>query len=125
MGAMCTLFLIVGQHRDISLSKNELFFGPPSLIDEYGCLMKGNESVLDDWLREEDHHAVDPDVVIVDGQHLLYHIVWPFEGSVMNLAKSIKSRLSCYYTEVYVVSIGMMNIHPKIMRGCVVQEKAQ
>ena len=56
-----------------------------------------------DKLSERDHHAVDPDMVIVDGQQLLYHVVWPCEGSARNLAMNMKTRLSSYHSEVFVV----------------------
>ena len=35
-----------------------------------------------------------PDVVIVDAQQLLYHVVWPCGGSVGVLAESLKVRLA-------------------------------
>ena len=40
--------------------------------------------------------APPPDIVIVDTQQLLYHIVWPHGGTVSIVAESIKRRL-CYY----------------------------
>ena len=41
-----------------------------------------------------------PDVVIVDAQQLLYHVVWPCGGSVGVLAESLKARLAlCPATE--------------------------
>ena len=41
-----------------------------------------------------------PDVVIVDAQQLLHHVVWPCGGSVGVLAESLKARLeSCPATE--------------------------
>ena len=45
-----------------------------------------------------------PDIVIVDGQQLLYHIVWPCAGSASDLANSTKDRLGQYQpTEVLVI----------------------
>ena len=45
-----------------------------------------------------------PDIVIVDGQQLLYHIVWPCAGSASDLANSMKDRLGQYQpTEVLVI----------------------
>ena len=45
-----------------------------------------------------------PDIVIVDGQQLLYDIVWPYAGSASDLAKSMKDRLGQYQpTEVLVI----------------------
>ena len=45
-----------------------------------------------------------PDIVIVDGQQLLYDIVWPCAGSASDLANSMKDRLGQYQpTEVLVI----------------------
>ena len=45
-----------------------------------------------------------PDIVIVDGQQLLYDIVWPCAGSASDLAKSTKDRIGqCQPTEVLVI----------------------
>ena len=45
-----------------------------------------------------------PDVVIVDGQQLLYHVVWPCGGSVGMLAESLKAQLTlCPATEKILV----------------------
>lgn len=113
MGATCTRFLNVGQHLDISLSKffkHELCCVPPSLIEEYGCLNKGNRSVLVDRLREKDNHAVDPHVVIVEGQQLLYHVmlsghlkgqssVFPLVLKVSSVARAMKFVVFDRYVE--------------------------
>ena len=37
-----------------------------------------------------------PDIVIVDMQQLLYHIIWPHGGDASDLGDNIKNRLSCY-----------------------------
>ena len=37
-----------------------------------------------------------PDIVIVDGEQLLYHIVWPCAGSASDLANCIKDKLDQY-----------------------------
>ena len=37
-----------------------------------------------------------PDIVIVDMQQLLYHIIWPHGGDTSDLGDNIKNRLSCY-----------------------------
>ena len=65
-------FLIVGQQRDMELMPifgYELCAVPPSLV-EYGCLRKGNKA------------PQLPDVVIVDAQQLMYHVIWPCGGTV-------------------------------------------
>ena len=48
---------------------------PPALIDEFGCLRKGNTSALFKRLPFFDKNPSVPDVVLVDAEQLLYHIV--------------------------------------------------
>ena len=72
--------LIVGQHRQLQLPtifRYELCAVPPSLIDEYGCLRKGNTSAICNRLGVVQVDPSAPDVFIVDMQQMLYHIVWP------------------------------------------------
>jgi hypothetical protein len=91
--------LMVGQQRQLQLEtifQYELCVVPSSLIDEYGCLRKGNKSALVSRLGVQQVNPNTPDVVIVDMQQLLYHVVWPHGGDCSTLADSIKSRLSCY-----------------------------
>ena len=91
--------LMVGQQRQLQLAhifQYELCAVPPSLIDEYGCLRKGNKAALANRLGVQQLMAPAPDIIIVDAQQLLYHIVWPHGGDVSVLAESMKRRLSCY-----------------------------
>ncbi len=91
--------LMVGQQREMEilpLFGYELCAVPPSLVDEYGCLRKANKAVLVQRLGVKHHQPRRPDVVIVDGQQLLYHVVWPCGGSVGVLAESIKVRLALW-----------------------------
>ena len=77
--------LLVGQQREMELlpiSGYELCAVPPSLVDEYGCLRKENKAVLMHRLVVKRSQLQRPDVVIVDTQQLLYHVVWPCGGSV-------------------------------------------
>ena len=72
--------LLVGQQREMELLPifgYELCAVPPSLVDEYGCLRKGNKTVLMHRLGVKQCQLQRPDVVIVDAQQLLYHVVWP------------------------------------------------
>lgn len=91
--------LMVGQQRQLQLApifQYELCAVPPSLIDEYGCLRKGNKSALANRLGVQQPNAPSPDTVIVDAQQLLYHIVWPHGGDASTLAETMKQRLSRY-----------------------------
>ncbi|MEE8115221.1 MAG: hypothetical protein V3T23_12820, partial [Nitrososphaerales archaeon] len=89
--------LTIGQQRQMELGpifQFELCAVPPSLIDEYGCLRKGNKAPLAHKLCVQAQQPLQPDVTIVDASQLLYHIVWPFRGTVSVLVESIKTRLS-------------------------------
>ena len=86
------LLLIVGQQRDVELMPifgYELCAVPPSLVDEYGCLRKGNKDPLVERLGVK---LQLPDVVIVDAQQLMYHVIWPCGGTV----ESLNARLDMY-----------------------------
>ena len=88
--------LLVAQQREMEplpIFGYELCAVPPSLVDEYGCLRKGNKAVLMHRLGVKQCQLQRPDVVIVDAQQLLYHVVWPCGGSVGVLAESLKARL--------------------------------
>ena len=90
---------MVGQKRQLQLApilQYELCNIPPSLIDEYGCLRKGNKSILANRLGLKQVSAPAPDIVIVDMQQMLYHIVWPHGGDASDLSENIKRRLACY-----------------------------
>ena len=79
------LLLIVGQQRDMELVpifRYELCAVPPSLVDEYGCLHKGNKAPLVERLVVK---LQLPDVVIMNVQQLMYHVIWPCGGTVESL----------------------------------------
>jgi hypothetical protein len=89
--------IMVGQQREMELLPifgYELCAVPPSIVDEYGCLRKGNKAVLVHKLGVQQNQPQRPDVVIVDAQQLLYHVVWPCGGNVGVLAESLKVRLA-------------------------------
>ena len=70
--------LIVGQQRQIELEPlfaYELCAVPSSLIDEHGCLRKGNKSDLVECLGVLETLPNTADAVIVDVSQLFYHIV--------------------------------------------------
>ncbi len=99
--------ITVGQHRQIELEtifEYELCAVPASIIDEYGCLRTGTKTTLVNKLKVDDLQPAAPDIVIIDGQQLLYHVVWPCAGSVSDLTNSMKDKLSQYQsTEVLVI----------------------
>ena len=67
---------------------------PSSLIDEYDCLRKANESVLCNRLGLVQVDPSTPDVVTVDMQQMLYHIVWPHGRDSPMLFENTEQRLS-------------------------------
>ena len=69
---------------------------PPSIIDEFGILRKGSKAQLMKKLAIESTEPFNPDYVIVDAGQLLYHIVWPSDGTV-----STRPRLRFTATAMY------------------------
>ena len=104
MASLFCRLITVGQHWQVELQTlfdYELCAVHASIIDEYGCLRTGTKSTLVSKLKVDDLHPDAPDIVIVDGQQLLYHIVWPCAGSASDLANSMTDRLGQYQpTEV-------------------------
>ena len=100
--AIETLFsrlLVVGQQRSIDIAdvfQFELSPVPPALIDEYGCLRKGDKAVLVKSLSVSIMTPCAPNVVLVDAGQLLYHVVWPVSGTTGDLAASFGTRLAHY-----------------------------
>ena len=94
--------LLVGQQREMELLPifgYELCAVPPSLVDEYGCLRKGNKAVPMHRLGVKQCQLQRPDVVIVDAQQLLYHLslaLWRKCGGVGRVAESAACIVSCY-----------------------------
>jgi hypothetical protein len=105
--AIFACLLIVGQRRNLEFSavvQHELCTVPLSIIDEYGCLRKGNKSVLVKHLAIIIKNPPPPDILLVDASQLLYHIVWPSSGTVSDLANGMKSHLPNYRgVETYVI----------------------
>ena len=91
--------IMVGQKRQLQLAsifQCEFCTNPPSLMNEYGCLRKGNESLLanDPGLKQVSVPA--PHIVIVDMQQMRYHIVCPYGGDASYLSENMKRCLTCY-----------------------------
>ena len=81
----------------------ELCAVPPSLMDEYGCLRRGNKAILVHKLGVKHHKPPPPGVTIVDVQQLLYDVVWPCGGRVGELAESLKERLALCAVKVKIL----------------------
>ena len=63
-------------------------------MDEYGSLRKGNKAPLVERLGVKHAQPQLPDVVIVDAQQLMYHVIWPCGATVEFLAESLNARLA-------------------------------
>ena len=97
-----TLFaqlLVVGQQCDMKVTdvfKYKLSpCIPPSLLDEFEHLRKGDKAVLVKCLGVSVNSASAPDE-LVGGSRLLYHVVWPVAGTAGALFTSFGVWLSCY-----------------------------
>ena len=93
--------LVVGQQRGVEVKdifQYELSHVPPSLIDEFGCLRKGDKTALVNRLGVPVNSAPAPapDVVLVDASQLLYHVVWVVAWIAGDLTSSFVVRLSRY-----------------------------
>ena len=97
-----TLFsrlLVMVQQRSIDISdvfQFEPSLVPPAPVDECGRLRKGDKAVLVKSLSVSVTTSCAPDVVLVDADQLLYHVVWPVSGTTGNLAASFGIRLAHY-----------------------------
>ena len=69
---------------------------PASLIDENGCLRKGNKSILAIRLELKQVSVPAPDIVIVDMQQILCHFVWPHGWDASDPSENIKCLLYSY-----------------------------
>ncbi len=83
--------LVLSQRRDVSL-ENLLYFElaplPPSLFDEYGSMRKSSMSQLLHKLAVWCDEIIVPEVEVVDGNEMLYHITWPKTGTVRHLLQN-------------------------------------
>ena len=96
--------LVVGSKRSMALSTLfEYKPVPASIINEYGCLRKGNKSVLIQRLGILEPNPPVPDVVLIDASQLIYHVVWPSSRTVADLAAGMGHRLKCYNSQTFVI----------------------
>ena len=79
--------LMVRQNRCCSWHPYSNMTIPALPIDENGCLRKGNKSILANRLGLKQVSVPAPDIVIVDMQQILCHIVWPHGGDASDLSE--------------------------------------
>ena len=65
---------------------------PPSIIDEFGIPRKVKAQLMKNVVIVSTEHS-NTDYVIVAAGQLLYHIVWPSDGTVSTIATSMGARL--------------------------------
>ena len=108
--------LMVGQQRHLQLAPSfsyQLCAVPPTLADEFGCLRRGNKAALMNRLGIKLTRPRSPDIVIVDGQQLLYHVTWPCGGDPSVLVASMKARRASLSGECVLVFDLYDHISPK------------
>ena len=94
MEALFANLFLIGQQRNITLQQlfdHELSVVPLSILDEFGCLRKGDKAIMvRKFLGIEDNDPSEPSIIIIDGSQLLYHIRWPIPctGKVIDLLTS-------------------------------------
>ena len=72
--------MMVGEQRQLPLApifSFQLCAVLLYLVDEFGCLRRGNKAALMNRLVIKLSRPRSPDILIVDGQQLLYHVTWP------------------------------------------------
>ena len=67
---------------------------PFSLFDQYGDMLSRTKSTLTHRLVQYIPKTDTPNLVIVDGIALIYHVVWPQNGTVQTLCESMVSRVA-------------------------------
>ena len=117
--------LVIGQKRCINLREvfmYELSPVPFSLFDQYGDMLSGTKSTLTHRLAQYIPNTDTPNLVIVDGIELIYHVVWPQNGTVHTLCESMVSRVADVniVDDVYIVfdryKTGSIKEHERVRR---------
>jgi hypothetical protein len=83
--------LVISQRRDITLESMlcfELAPLPPAIFDDYGGLRKSAKAQLLHKLAVWFEGSNEPEVDVIDGNEMLYHITWPKTGTVQNLLQN-------------------------------------
>ena len=90
---------------------------PPSIIDEFGILRKVKAQLMKNLVIVSTEPS-NPDYVIVAAGQLLYHIVWPSDGTVSTIATSMGARLQLYNALLTTVVFDRYcNVSAKVMKG--------
>ena len=85
--------LVVSQQRHIDLClvfSFELAPHPLSLFDEYGDMRKGSKATLVSKLAVLASSVEPPDLSIVDGNAMVFHVIWPKSGTAQTYVNSFR-----------------------------------
>ena len=80
---------------------------PPSIIDEFGILRKVKAQLVKNLVIVSTEPS-NPDYVIVYAGQLLYHIVWPSDGTVSTIATSMGAKLQLCLTAMAMCRLRIM-----------------
>ena len=118
--------LVIGQKRCINLREvfmYELSPVPFSLFEQYGDMLSRTKSTLTHRLAQYIMNTDTPNPVIVDGIALIYHVVWPQNGTVQTLCESMVSCVADVniVDDVYIVfdryKTGSIKEHERVRRS--------
>ena len=82
---------------------------PPSIIDEFGILRKVKAQLMKNLVIVSTAPS-NPDYVIVAAGQLLYHIVWPSDGTVSTIATSMGAKLQPYNAQLCLTATAMCRL---------------
>ena len=105
---MTTTAAPTGAERLLSIVCSTTIFGY-----EFGCLRRGHKADLINRLGIKLSRPRSPDIVIIDGQQLLYHVTWPCGRDPSVLVASITYRLASLPGEGVLVFDRYDNVSPK------------
>ena len=63
------------------------------------CLLKSNKYMLFKYLGVFEMEPIDPDILTVNVQQLLYHILWPYGATTTKCTASHQSCLNVYLSD--------------------------
>ena len=118
--------LIIGQKRCVNLREVFIYELSPvllSLFNQYGDMLPGTKSTLTHRLAQYIPNTDTPDLVIVDGIALIYHVICPQNGTVQTLCESMVSRVADVniVDDVYIVfdryKTGSIKAHERVRRS--------
>ena len=88
----------------LSLVRSVTFQSPsPALLINDGCLRKSDKSILTQKLGSIISSPFYPDILIIDGNQFLNHVVWPVSCTVAGIAATIMARLGMLPNKLFLI----------------------